>query len=71
MKIPFDRRYAACYAKEIVVKEFPKLKRNFKIVEDRRKTGERMKELVVISGKGGTGKTTVTASLAALSKKRF
>ena len=28
-----------------------------------------MKELVVISGKGGTGKTTVTASLAALSKK--
>jgi MinD superfamily P-loop ATPase len=27
-----------------------------------------MKELVIISGKGGTGKTTVTASLAALSK---
>lgn len=27
-----------------------------------------MRELVVISGKGGTGKTTVTASLAALSK---
>lgn len=27
-----------------------------------------MKELVVISGKGGTGKTTVTASLAVLSK---
>ncbi len=28
-----------------------------------------MKELVIISGKGGTGKTTVTASLAALFKK--
>ena len=25
-----------------------------------------MKELVIISGKGGTGKTSVTASLAAL-----
>jgi MinD superfamily P-loop ATPase len=25
-----------------------------------------MKELVVLSGKGGTGKTSVTASLAAL-----
>ncbi len=27
-----------------------------------------MKELVIISGKGGTGKTSVTASLAALTK---
>ncbi|MDN5302914.1 MAG: hypothetical protein PWQ60_2428, partial [Thermoanaerobacteraceae bacterium] len=27
-----------------------------------------MKEIVVLSGKGGTGKTTVTASLAALAK---
>jgi MinD superfamily P-loop ATPase len=29
-----------------------------------------MKQIVVISGKGGTGKTVVTASLAALSKKK-
>jgi MinD superfamily P-loop ATPase len=35
---------------------------------DNRKAGQAMKELVVISGKGGTGKTTITASLAVLSK---
>lgn len=28
-----------------------------------------MKQLVVISGKGGTGKTVISASLAALAKK--
>jgi len=31
--------------------------------------GFTMKELVIISGKGGTGKTSVTASLAALAKR--
>lgn len=34
-----------------------------------RKACQSMKELVVLSGKGGTGKTTVTASLAVLAKK--
>jgi len=29
-----------------------------------------MKQLVVISGKGGTGKTTITASLAALAQNK-
>jgi len=29
-----------------------------------------MKELTVISGKGGTGKTSITASIASLSGKR-
>lgn len=33
-----------------------------------RKAGRGMKEIVVLSGKGGTGKTTVTASLATLLK---
>jgi MinD superfamily P-loop ATPase len=32
--------------------------------------GRRAKELVIVSGKGGTGKTTVTASLAAMAKDR-
>ena len=30
-----------------------------------------MKELVVISGKGGTGKTSITASFAALAKNKI
>ena len=29
-----------------------------------------MKEIVVISGKGGTGKTSITASLAALAENK-
>lgn len=32
-------------------------------------TGKKLKELVVISGKGGTGKTSLTASFVALAKK--
>lgn len=31
---------------------------------------EHIRELVVLSGKGGTGKTSVTASFALLAKKR-
>jgi len=30
-----------------------------------------MKQLTVLSGKGGTGKTTIAASLAVLGKKRY
>jgi MinD superfamily P-loop ATPase len=37
-------------------------------MEGHRKAGGGVKEIVVLSGKGGTGKTTVTASLAALAK---
>jgi MinD superfamily P-loop ATPase len=37
-------------------------------MEGHRKAGGGMKEIIVLSGKGGTGKTTVTASLAALAK---
>jgi len=29
-----------------------------------------MKQIAILSGKGGTGKTSVTASLASLAKKR-
>ena len=29
-----------------------------------------MKEIVIISGKGGTGKTVITASMAALAKNK-
>lgn len=30
-----------------------------------------MKEIVILSGKGGTGKTTIVASFAALAKNKF
>ncbi|MFW6141230.1 MAG: P-loop NTPase [Candidatus Saliniplasma sp.] len=38
-------------------------------IEPGTKTGRKAKELVVISGKGGTGKTSLTAAFAALNKK--
>jgi len=40
-----------------------------KSVQYRTYTGERPKELVVVSGKGGTGKTSLVASFAALAQK--
>jgi len=33
-------------------------------------SGEKMKQIVVVSGKGGTGKTVITASFAALAKNK-
>jgi MinD superfamily P-loop ATPase len=37
-------------------------------VEPHKKAGAQLKEIVIISGKGGTGKTTVAASFAALAR---
>ena len=80
-EIPHSRRIAEGYAKgNLMVVEEPALHKNVSgaVHEDPGNSGraclssERrsaMKELVIISGKGGTGKTTLTACFAFLAKE--
>ena len=76
LTIPFDRRIAEAYSRgKNIVEEFPEwrerfmeLYRKIEAIIDARGQGGFMREIVIISGKGGTGKTSLTAAFAALAK---
>jgi MinD superfamily P-loop ATPase len=73
MEIPFDRKIAESYSRgEMFALALPRMEGPFPGTgwKDRNADGKggrcKMKELVILSGKGGTGKTSLTASFATL-----
>ena len=69
-EIPDERAVAEAYSRGAVdCRGRPRLRRaHGSLVGPHRRRNNAMKELVVISGKGGTGKTSIAASLAALAR---
>ena len=70
-KIKHDRNIAKLYSKgELFYDKIPGIPAVFESIKQQvfelNKEGGKMKEIVVISGKGGTGKTSITASFACL-----
>lgn len=69
-----DRIIRACKEKNVAdkskkKKQIKEKKKREKAVQPEHPEGKRPKELVIISGKGGTGKTSIAASFAALAEK--
>jgi len=73
-KILNDRKIADLYSNgKLLYKEIPEVKKQLEKVRDYilkyQTEKNEMKEIVIVSGKGGTGKTSITASFAYLGNK--
>ena len=76
LEIPFDRRIAEAYSRGMtIVEEMPEWRQRFRELFQPDQHGNHcrkpegrnaMREMVVVSGKGGTGKTSLTAAFASL-----
>ena len=68
-EIPFNMSFAAQYSRGDLFHQVPaEIERAYSqiILNLKDQYGPRMKEITVISGKGGTGKTTITAAMASV-----